>query len=83
MAGRRGIWLVLIFIVLAVMVSAAGLIATAVFVRRAPHVASNSALMLRVSGDLLGWRPGRQWGGLLNALAVLLFLFTLAWRLRR
>jgi protease-4 len=57
-AGRRGIWLVLIFIVLAVMVSAAGLIATAMFVRRAPHVASNSALVLRVSGDLREVEPG-------------------------
>jgi len=32
------------------------------------------SLLLRVVGDLVGWLPGRQWGGLLNAVAVLLFL---------
>ena len=32
------------------------------------------SLLLRVAGDLMGWLPGRQWGGLLNAVAVLLFL---------
>jgi hypothetical protein len=32
------------------------------------------SLLLRVSGDLLLWWPARQWGGLLNASAVLLFL---------
>jgi hypothetical protein len=31
-------------------------------------------LLLRVVGDLVGWLPGRQWGGLLNALVLLLFL---------
>jgi hypothetical protein len=30
-------------------------------------------LALRVAGDLLGWLPGRRWGGLLNAAAVLVF----------
>ncbi|HWP48009.1 MAG TPA: hypothetical protein VNM22_12665 [Candidatus Limnocylindrales bacterium] len=32
------------------------------------------SLLLRVIGDLSGWLPGRQWGGLLNAIALLLFL---------
>jgi len=32
------------------------------------------SLLLRVAGDLIGWLPGRQWGGLLNVIAVLLFL---------
>ena len=32
------------------------------------------SLLLRVMGDLTGWLPGRQWGGLLNAVAILLFL---------
>jgi hypothetical protein len=31
-------------------------------------------LALRVGGDLLLWWPGRLWGGLLNALVLLLFL---------
>lgn len=35
-------------------------------------------LALRVASDLLLWIPGRQWGGVLNALVLLLFLGTLA-----
>ncbi|MFZ1754163.1 MAG: hypothetical protein WAU10_10480, partial [Caldilineaceae bacterium] len=31
-------------------------------------------LLLRISGDLLLWISGRQWGGLLNGVVVLLFL---------
>jgi hypothetical protein len=34
----------------------------------------HASLILRVGADLLGWREGRQWGGLFNVLAVLLFL---------
>jgi len=36
------------------------------------------SLALRVSGDLAAWWPGRQWGGLLNVVAVLLFLGNMA-----
>jgi hypothetical protein len=43
----------------------------------------HASLLLRVTGDLMGWWSGRQWGGLLNAMAVLLFVITLAWVLRR
>lgn len=32
------------------------------------------SLVLRLSGDLLYWHPARQWGGLLNEVAVILFL---------
>lgn len=32
------------------------------------------SLVLRVTGDLALWWPGRQWGGLFNVLAILLFL---------
>ncbi len=32
------------------------------------------SLVLRVAGDLAGWFVGRQWGGMLNVVAVLLFL---------
>jgi len=42
-----------------------------------PLLLLHASLLLRVVGDLMGWWPGRQWGGLLNALAVLLFLLTL------
>ena len=31
-------------------------------------------LLLRMAGDLAGWMPGRQWGGLLNVFVILLFL---------
>jgi hypothetical protein len=43
----------------------------------------HTSLLLRTAGDLLGWWSGRQWGGLFNALAVLLFLLTLAGTLLR
>ena len=32
------------------------------------------SLILRLAGDLIPWLPARQWGGLLNGLALLLFL---------
>lgn len=32
------------------------------------------SLLLRSGGDLLLWLPARQWGGLLNAVAILLFM---------
>jgi hypothetical protein len=32
------------------------------------------SLLLRVSSDLIGWLPGRQWGGLFNVVAILLFM---------
>lgn len=31
------------------------------------------SLIVRIAGDLAGWFPGRQWGGLLNVVAILLF----------
>jgi len=36
------------------------------------------SLVLRVVGDVAAWWPGRLWGGLLNAVAVLLFLANMA-----
>jgi hypothetical protein len=33
------------------------------------------SLLLRIVGDLTAWLPARQWGGLLNVVALLLFLF--------
>ncbi len=40
----------------------------------APLILLHLSLLLRVAGDLAGWFPGRQWGGLLNAVIILLFL---------
>jgi hypothetical protein len=34
------------------------------------------SLLLRITGDLSGWSSGRAWGGLLNEVAILLFLAT-------
>ena len=48
-----------------------------------PLVLLHASLLLRTVGDLLGWWPGRQWGGLFNAVAILLFLITLVWVLWR
>ena len=45
------------FIVVAIVISSAGLIATAMFMGRGPYVGSNSALVLRVSGDLREVEP--------------------------
>jgi len=39
-----------------------------------PLVLLHVSLVLRVVGDLSPWWPGRQWGGLLNVLAILLFM---------
>jgi protease-4 len=65
-AGRRGIWVVVILIFIAVVISAAGLIATAFFIGTNPTVAANSALVLRVSGDLGEVEPGGLVGSLLE-----------------
>jgi hypothetical protein len=40
------------------------------------------SLLLRVGGDLAGWWPGRQWGGLLNVVAVLVFLANIGYAIR-
>ena len=58
MAGRRGVWVVVIFITLAVAVSAAGLVATAVLMGRPTRVEGNSTLVLRLGGDLREIEPG-------------------------
>ena len=41
------------------------------------------SLLLRITGDLASWIPGRQWGGLLNVVALLLFLANTARGLHR
>ena len=45
----------------------------------APLGLLHASLTLRVLGDLLLWAPGRRWGGLLNALAILVFFATIAY----
>jgi hypothetical protein len=38
----------------------------------------HASLALRIAGDLAPWRPGVQWGGLANALAIVLFFASTA-----
>jgi hypothetical protein len=38
----------------------------------------HGSLVLRIASDLAAWPPGRMWGGLLNAVAVLLFIASTA-----
>jgi protease IV len=52
MAVRRGVWLVLILITLAVLVSAAGIVLMYSAVGREPQIAGNSTLVLRIDGSL-------------------------------
>lgn len=66
MAVRRGVLLVIVLIVIAVAISAAGLVATAIFVGRPADVASNSSLVLRMSGDLREIEPGGFVGSFLE-----------------
>jgi protease-4 len=56
-AVRRGVWVVLVLIILAVAVSAMGLVAMALFVGREPQVEGNSALVLKIGGDLQEIEP--------------------------
>ncbi|HEY0872926.1 MAG TPA: signal peptide peptidase SppA [Vicinamibacterales bacterium] len=57
MAVRRGVWLVVALLLVAVVISAAGLIMTAMLVGRGPQIASNSVLMVRVTGNLQEVEP--------------------------
>jgi len=62
MAVRRGVWLVIILIVVAVFVSAVGMLLLATTVAREPTVAANSTLILRVGGNLYETEPGGVFG---------------------
>jgi protease-4 len=63
-AVRRGVWVILVLIVLAVSISAGGLLFLALMVGREPHVSANSTLLLRISGDLQETEPGGVFGQL-------------------
>ena len=49
----------------------------------APLALLHLSLAVRVSGDLLGSNPVRMWGGLFNAIAILLFLGMLGVGIKR
>jgi protease IV len=67
MAVRRGVWLVILLIVLAISLSAIGLLLLTSALGREPDVAGNSALMLRVGGDLGEMEPGGVLGQFIEA----------------
>ena len=66
MAVRRGVWLVVALLSVAVFISAAGLIFTALLVGRGPQIGGNSVLSLKISGDLAEIEPGGVIGQLLE-----------------
>lgn len=59
---RRGVWLVVILIVLAFVASAAGMLILYSAAGRGPSVASNSTLVLRIGGTLEEIEPGGVFG---------------------
>src|SRR5205809_440607 len=62
MAARRGVWIVIVVIVFAVVVSAIGMIVLVGAFGREPQVARNSTLVLRIGGDLNEMEPGGVFG---------------------
>ena len=58
MAVRRGVWLVVALIFIAVMISAAALAFTSLLIGREPPIAGNSTLVLKLSADLEENDPG-------------------------
>jgi protease-4 len=64
---RRGVWIVLVLIVVAVALSAAGLVTMALLVGREPQVSSNSTLVLKVGGDLAEVEAGGVLGQFLES----------------
>ena len=67
MAVRRGVLVVVVLILVAVAISAAGLVTAALLVGREPQVARNSALILRIGGDLQEVEPGGLVGSFFEA----------------
>jgi protease-4 len=65
-AVRRGVWLVVFFIVLAASISVTGLVLTLLLVGAQPDVPRNSTLVLKVSGDLQEVEPGGVLGSFLE-----------------
>ncbi|MCA1563449.1 MAG: hypothetical protein LC804_25420, partial [Acidobacteria bacterium] len=58
MVVRRGVWIVITLILVAVLVSTAGLVFTGLLIGRQPHITGNSTLVLKIGGDLQEIEPG-------------------------
>jgi protease-4 len=67
MAVRRGIWLVLVLIFVAISISTMGLLLLYSALAREPQVASGSTLVLRVDGDMREMEPGGLLGPFIEA----------------
>ena len=67
MAVRRGVWVVIVLLVLAVSISAVGMLVLITVVGREPQVARNSTLVLRIGGDLNEMEPGGVFGPFLES----------------
>ena len=67
MAVRRGVWLVVALIFVAVVISGAALVFTSLLVGRDLHISSNSTLLLKVSGELQEIEPGGVLGQFFEA----------------
>ena len=67
MAARRGVWIVIVLIVVAVVISAMGMLLLVTAVGREPQVASGSTLVLRIGGDLAEMEPGGVLGPFLES----------------
>src|SRR5215471_1756540 len=67
MAVKRGIWIVVVLIVFAVGISAAGMLLLISLAGREPEIASNSTLVLRVPGDIPEMEPGGVLGPFIEA----------------
>ena len=67
MAVRRGVIVVLVLILMAIAVSAAGLFFMGLAVGRGPQISSNSTLLIDVRGDLQETEPSGVIGQLLEA----------------
>jgi protease-4 len=62
MAVRRGVWVVIVLIVMAVCISAMGMLLLFSAVGRQPQVSSNSTLVLRIGGNLNEMDAGGVFG---------------------
>ena len=66
-AVRRGVWLVIVLLLLAVLVSGAGLLLLYGAVGREPQIPRQSTLVLRIGGDLAETEPGGVLGSFIES----------------
>ena len=67
MAVRRGVWIFIVFIIMAVSISAIGMLLLVSAIGREPEIGGNSTLVLRIDGDLNEMEPGGVLGPFLES----------------